>query len=79
MAQLTIEQIYKGEKYDIMSTVFSDYLKDGKSKDCDERTWLDLLTVKHAINTAYKMLQEGDTLSGMTDDVSPSSYVEVEQ
>lgn len=77
MAQLTIEQIYKGEKYDIMSAVFSDYLKNGKPKDYDERTWLDLLTVKHAINAAYKMLQEGDTVSGMTDDVPPSSHTEV--
>ena len=32
MAQLTIEQIYKGEKYDIMSTVFYDYLKSGKPR-----------------------------------------------
>ena len=78
MAQLTIEQIYKGEKYDIMSAVFSDYLKKGKLKDYDERTWLDLLTVKHVINTAYKMLQEGDTVSAMTDDVPPSSHTEVE-
>ena len=78
MAQLTIEQIYKGEKYDIMSAVFSDYLKNGKPKDYDERTWLDLLIVKHAINTAYKMLQEGDTVSVMTDDVSPSFHTEVE-
>ena len=78
MAQLTVEQIYKGEKYDIMSAVFSDYLKSDKPRKNDERTWLDLLTVKHAINAAYKMLQEGDTLSGMTDDVPPSSHTEVE-
>lgn len=78
MAQLTIKQIYKGEKYDIISAVFSDYFKNGQPKDYDERTWLDLLTVKHAINTAYKMLQEDDTVSGMTDDVPPSSHTEVE-
>ena len=79
MAQLTIEQIYKGGKYDIMSAVFSNYLKNGKPKDYDERTWLDLLTVKHAINTTYKTLQESDTVSGMADDVPPSSHTEVEQ
>ena len=79
MAQLTIKQIYKGEKYDIMSAVCSEYLKSGKPRDYDERTWLDLLTVKHAINTSYKMLQEGDTVSGMTDDVPPSYHTEVEQ
>lgn len=77
MPQLTIEQIYEGEKYDIMSAVFSDCLKNGRPKGYDERTWLDLLTVKHSINTAHKMLQEGDTVSGMTDDVPPSSHTEV--
>ena len=77
MPQLTIEQIYKDEKYGIMSAVFSDYLKDGKPKDYNERTWLDLLTVKHSINAAQKMLQEGDTVSVMTDDVPPSSHTEV--
>ena len=79
MAQLTIEQIYNGEKYDIMSAVVSEYLKNGKPKDYDERTWIELLIVKHSINAAYKMQSEGDTVSSMTDDVPPSSCVEVEQ
>ena len=79
MAQLTIEQIYNGKKYDIMSAVVSEYLKNGKPKDYDERTWIELLIVKHSINAAYKMQNEGDTVSGMTDDVPPSSCVEVEQ
>ena len=78
MAQLTIEQIYKGEKYDIMSAVFFDYIKNGRPKGYDERTWLDLLTVKNSINAANKMLQEGDTVLGMTNDVPPSSHTEVE-
>ena len=77
MAQLTIEQIYNGKKYDIMSTVVSEYLKNGKPKDYDERTWIELLIVKHSINAAYKMQKKGDTVSGMTDGVSPSSYAEV--
>ena len=79
MAQLTIEQIYNGTKYDIMSAVVSEYLKNGKPKDYDERTWIELLIVKHSINAAYKMQKEGDTVSGVIDDVPPSSCVEVEQ
>ena len=79
MAQLTIEQIYNRERYDVMSAVVSEYLKNGKSKDYDERTWIELLIVKHSINAAYKIQKEGDTVSGMTDDVSSSSYVEVER
>ena len=79
MAQLTIEQIYNGTKYDVMSAVVSEYLKNGKPRDYDERTWIELLIIKHSINAVYKMQNEGDTVSGMTDDVPPSSCVEVEQ
>ena len=78
MAQLTIEQIYNGAKYDIMSAVVTEYLKNGRPKDYDERTWIELLIVKYSINAAYKMQKEGDTVSGMTDDVSYFSCVEVE-
>ena len=62
-----------------MSAVLSKYLKNGWPKEYDERTWIELLIVKHSINTAYKIQKEGDTVSGMTDDVSPSSYVGVER
>ena len=79
MAQIYFEEIYSRTKYDVMNSVVSEYLKNGRSKEYDERTWIELLTVKHSINTAYKMQNEGDTVSGMTDYVSPSSYVEVEQ
>ena len=79
MVQLTIEQIYIGKKYNVMSEVVSEYLKNGRPKEYDERTWIELLIVKHSINAAYKMQKEGDTVSGMTDDVPPSSCVEVER
>ena len=39
------------------------------------RKWLDMLLVKHALIAAEKMKNEGDTVSGMTDDMSSSSYV----
>ena len=79
MAQVTIEEIYSGTKYDVMSVVVSEYLKNDRPKEYDERTWIELLIVKHAINAAYKMQKEGDTVSGMIDDVPPSSYVGVER
>ena len=79
MAQLSIEQIYNGTKYDVMSEVLSEYLKNERPKEYDERKWIELLIVKHSINAAYKMQKEGDTVSGMTDDVPLSSYVEVER
>ena len=79
MTQLTIDQIFSRAKFDVMSKVLSEYLKNGRPKEYDERTWIELLIVKHSINAAYKMQKEGDTVSGMTDGVPPSSCAEVER
>ena len=75
MARITIEEVYSGEKYDVMSAVMADYLKNGKPEEYDERTWLDMLIVKHTLIAADKMKIEGDSISGMTDVESSSSYV----
>lgn len=75
MAQITVQDVYNGAKYDVMSAAMAEYLKDGRPSEYDERMWVDMLLVKHALIAAEKMRQEGDTVSGMTDDVSPSSYV----
>lgn len=75
MAQISIAEIYGGEKYGIMSAAVAEYLRDGRPLEYDERTWVDMLLVKHALIAAEKMRQEGDTVLGMTDDVSSSSYV----
>ena len=79
MAQISIEQLYRGEgagkKYGILGEVMKDFFKNGCPSEYDERTWLDMLLVKHTLIAADKMKIEGDTVSGMTDDVSPSSYV----
>lgn len=75
MAQISIADIYSGEKYDVMSAAMAEYLRDGRPSEYDERTWVDMPLVKRALITAEKMRQDGDTVSGMADDVSPSSYV----
>ncbi len=75
MARMTVEEIYRGEKYDVMSVATADYLMNGLPAEYDERTRLDMLLVKHALIAAEKMKNEGDTVSGMTDDMSSSSYV----
>ncbi|MFQ7792104.1 MAG: hypothetical protein ACLRH3_02390 [Acutalibacteraceae bacterium] len=59
----------------MMSAATADYLMNGRPTEYDERTWLDMLLVKHALIAAEKMKSEGDTVSGMTDDMSSSSYV----
>lgn len=75
MAQISIAEIYSGKKYDVMSAAMAEYLKDGRPAEYGERTWIDMLLVKHTLIAADKMKMEGDTVSGMTDDVSSSSYV----
>ena len=79
MAQMSLEELYRGEsageKYGILGEVMKDFLQNGRPAEYDERTWLDMLLVKHARSVAEKMKNEGDTVSGMTDDMSSSSYV----
>lgn len=75
MAQITVQDVYNSAKYDVMSAAMAEYLKDGRPSEYDERMWVDMLLVKHALIAAEKMRQEGDTVVGMTDDVSPSFYV----
>ena len=75
MAQISIAEIYSGEKYGVMSAAIADYMTNGRPSESDERTWIDMLLVKHALIAAEKMRQEGDMVSGMTDNVSSSSYV----
>ena len=74
MARITVEEVYNGAKYDVMSAATADYLNNGRPAEYDERTWLDML-LKHALIASEKMKNEGDTVSGMTDDMSSSSYV----
>lgn len=79
MAQISLEELYRGEgagaKYGIMGEVMKDFFTNGRPSEYDERTWLDMLLVKHTLIAADKMKIEGDTVSGMTDNVSSSSYV----
>lgn len=79
MAQMSLEELYRGEsageKYGILGEVMKDFFENGRAAEYDERTWLEMLLVKHALIAAEKMKNEGDTVSGLTDDMSSSSYV----
>ena len=79
MAQMSLEELYRGEsageKYGILGEVMKDFFENGRPAEYDERTWVDMLLVKHALIAAVKMKNEGDTVSGLTDDAPPSSYV----
>ena len=75
MARITVEEVYNGEKYDVMSAATVEDLTNGRPAEYDERTWVEMLIVKHALIAADKMKLEGDSISGMTDTEPPSSYV----
>lgn len=79
MAQMSLEELYRGEgvgeKYGILGEVMKDFFQNGCPSEYDERTWLEMLLVKHTLIAAEKMKNEGDTVSGLTDDAPPSSYV----
>lgn len=79
MAQMSLEELYRGEgageKYGILGEVMKAFLQNGRPSEYDERTWLEMLLVKHALIAAGKMKLEGDSISGMTDTEPPSSYV----
>ena len=66
MARITVEKVYRGEKYGVMSAAMVEYLRDGRPAEYDERTWVEMLIVKHALIAADKMKLEGDSISGMT-------------
>ena len=75
MARITVEEVYRGEKYDVMSVAMAEYLRNGRPTEYDERTWVEMLIVKHALIAADKIKSEGDSISGMTDAESSSSSV----
>ena len=64
MAQMSLEELYRGEgageKHGILGEVMKDFLQNGRPSEYDERTWLEMLLVKHALIAAEKMKNEGE-------------------
>ena len=63
MAKLTPEDLYYGDKYDIMGKVVIELLRGGKHEN--EQTRIELCIVKHTLLAAQRMVQEGDEVSGL--------------
>ena len=62
MANISISDLYRGEGPDkkyggILNAVFQEVFTGGIPEGCDERTWIELLTVKHTFLTAMKMAE----------------------
>ena len=59
MAQMRLDKLYRGEgageKYGILGEVMKDFFTtNGCSSEYDERTWFDMLLVRHALIEADK-------------------------
>lgn len=63
MARITVEEVYNGEKYGVLSAAMAEYLRDGRLEEYDERTWVEMLIVKHVLITANKMKSDDDSIS----------------
>lgn len=65
MAKYTFEEIMYGEKYNIESDVFMEVFRlvEQKADAKTIREQLNTIYVKHALLTAKKMIEEGDSVS----------------
>ena len=65
MAKYTLEEIMCGEKYNIESDVFMEVFRlvEQKADAKMIREQLNTIYVKHALLTAKKMIEEGDSIS----------------
>ena len=70
MARMTVEEVYRGDKYCVMGEAMKDYFLHGRPEVYDERTWMEMLTVKHAMIAAQKMIKEGDFVEDVIPDES---------
>ena len=79
MAKYTLEEIMCGEKYNIESDVFMEVfsLVEQKADAKLIREQLNTIYVKHAMLTAKKMIEEGDSISDIPEFESLSLYKEV--
>ena len=63
MAKLTLEELYYGDKYNIMGNAAAEMLRRGVCED--EQTQVELCLVKHTFLTAWRMKEEGDEVIGI--------------
>ena len=64
MAKITIEELYRGEKYDIMSAVTVKAMTLGiDERTEDGRTWIEMELVRQTIVAMLKLNQSGDCIS----------------
>ncbi len=61
MAKISIEELYRGEKYDIMGAVAARALSlDIDERTEDGRTWIEMELVRQTLIAVEKMKRNGD-------------------
>ena len=64
MAKITIGELYRGEKYDIMSAVTAKALKRGIDERTEEgRTWIEMELVRQTVISIEQMKKNGDCIA----------------
>ena len=64
MAKITIEELYRGEKYDIMSAVAMKAMTLGIDERTEEgRTWIEMELVRQTLIAVEKMKKNGDCIA----------------
>ena len=64
MAKITIEELYRGEKYDIMSSVAVKAMTLGIDERTEEgRTWIEMELVRQTLIAVEKMKKNGDCIA----------------
>ena len=62
--KITIEELYRGEKYDIMSAVTAKALQLGIDERTDEgRTWIEMELVRQTVIAIEQMKKNGDCIA----------------
>ena len=64
MAKITIEELYRGEKYDIMSAVAVKTMTLGiDERTEDGRTWIEMEFVRQTLIAVEKIKKNGDCIA----------------
>ena len=64
MVKITIEELYRGEKYDIMSAVAVKAMTLGIGERTEEgRTWIEMELVRQTLIAVEKMKRNGDCIA----------------
>ena len=64
MAKITIEELYRGEKYDILSAVAVKAMTLGIDEQTEEgRTWIEMELVRQTVIALEQMKKNGDCIA----------------